>query len=321
MVAFGACLRRLTLVALVAASVQAVEPPQDSTTPSPLPKGGSRGVTPAGKTVAFAPGVEIDWSARVVAVRAKVALRQGPLELLACTPQSREHESVLVVSARPAHIFQALGLLGAEPGQPPTYDDQTQRMTPSRGAAVSLSVRFGAGGDAREVPARELLQTHSGQVPTDLQWVFSGSRAMPDGGLSADTEGTVACVVDFPSALLSLDRSHSASNDQLWLTANTERIPPVGTECELLIRIEESPAVLISLDAQGRFRLDDRLIAAPAVAKIWVEKKSRSDVRIVAAGDSPPAPDVVAEAIRRLVTAGIDVGRIETTLPSSDQRE
>ncbi|UCE61208.1 MAG: hypothetical protein JSU63_05560, partial [Phycisphaerales bacterium] len=60
----------------------------------------------------FAPGVKIDWQRRVVEVDASVVLREGPLELLACSPQTREHESILAVRARPLHIYQAMGLIG-----------------------------------------------------------------------------------------------------------------------------------------------------------------------------------------------------------------
>ena len=54
----------------------------------------------------FVHGGRIDWTNRRGEVDSRVVLRKGPLELLACSPQTREHESILVVNARPLHIFQ-----------------------------------------------------------------------------------------------------------------------------------------------------------------------------------------------------------------------
>jgi len=66
----------------------------------------------------FADGIQINWTRKQVEVEATVVLREGPLELLACSPNTREHESILVIEARPLHIFKAMGLIGLQPGKP-----------------------------------------------------------------------------------------------------------------------------------------------------------------------------------------------------------
>src|ERR1043166_8218583 len=43
----------------------------------------------------FQPGVRIDWEQKAVEIDARVVLREGPLELFACSPQTKEHESIL----------------------------------------------------------------------------------------------------------------------------------------------------------------------------------------------------------------------------------
>ena len=75
----------------------------------------------------FAPGVHIDWANRAVEIDARVVLRSGPLELLACSPKTREHESILVVDARPLHVYQALGLIGLAPGSPSRFDEASRK--------------------------------------------------------------------------------------------------------------------------------------------------------------------------------------------------
>lgn len=184
----------------------------------------------------FAPGVHIDWVHQAVEIDAKVVLRKGSLELLACSPQTREHESILVVSARPLHIFQALGLIGLEPGKPMRYDIPSKQWIPPTGDTITIQIQYEKDGVAYDVPARKwLMDTNKNQSPHSLEWVFAGARTLPSGRYMADIEGTVICVVDFDSALIALNTLHSADNEMLWLRAHTDAIPPIDTPCKLII--------------------------------------------------------------------------------------
>jgi hypothetical protein len=195
----------------------------------------STGAATDGKK-SFAPGVRIDWKSRMIEVDARVVFRDGPLELFACSPQTREHESVLSVNARPWHIFQAMGLIGLEPGTPVTHNAATDQWHPPRGERIRLAVRYSEGSRLRTVPAeRWLRQTESGKTPEGIDWVFAGSRTWSDGRFGADIDGSVACVVDFETALIAVGDLHTADNELLWLEANTAEIPPIGTRCTLLI--------------------------------------------------------------------------------------
>ena len=106
----------LTYLCITVSSAAALEPPRpshDDVSENPPRK--------------FAQGVWIDWRQATVELDARVVLRTGPLELLACSPRTREHESILVVPARPMHVFQALGLVGLEAGSPLRYDEERGR--------------------------------------------------------------------------------------------------------------------------------------------------------------------------------------------------
>ena len=185
----------------------------------------------------YATGVRIDWRDLVVEVDAVVTLRQGPLELLACSPQTREHESILVIRARPLRIHEAMGLIGLTPGAPVRYDDQRDRWLPASGESLSLDIRYRDSGVERTVAARRwLLDVQRHEPPEQLDWIFAGSRRGRDGRFGADAAGTVVAVVDFDTALIAPAALHSSSNEALWLEANTAAIPPVGTPCTLLIR-------------------------------------------------------------------------------------
>lgn len=251
------------LVAAISVGSTLGSGPPDTKKP-PDPRAGDEGVRPA-RT--FAPGVRIDWQARSIEVDAKVALRAGPLELFACSPQTREHESVLVVQARPMHIYQAMGLIGLEPGHPVRYDADTGTVEAATGQRVALAVRFRDGKSTRTRPARELMRLAGQERPPDeLRWVFAGSRTFSSGRFGADADGTVACVVDFDSALIALDTPHTADNDQLWLEANSTAIPPIGTPCTLVISEVDRGNVYVTLEGDGRLLLDGRAVSPEQLA-------------------------------------------------------
>lgn len=222
-----------------------------ASTPAPVP------ASQPGAVVPFQPGIRIDWANRQVEVDAKVILREGLLELFACSPRTREHESIVVIQARPLHVFHALGLIGLEPGHPIRYDPQTRRVEPARGDAVEIDVRCEVDGKTATVPIETWMREKGADRPLERQpWRFAGSVPLPDrDAIEADGEGTVIALVDFESALIALPEQHSSSNDELWLEPRTEAIPPVGTACVLLMR---AGPMRLGLDAAGRLRLNDQ---------------------------------------------------------------
>ena len=64
------------------------------------------------------PGIKLNLEEHSVDVEATVCLHEGSLELIACAEGTKEHESILAISARPMHIHTAMLLMGAKPGNP-----------------------------------------------------------------------------------------------------------------------------------------------------------------------------------------------------------
>jgi len=233
---------------------------------------------PGGHLVAFRPGVTINWPQRQVEVAARVILRAGLIELLVCSPRIREHESILRIEARPYHVYQALGLIGLAPGHPLRWDEQKQQPIPPAGDPVEIWVRYARGGQAVTVSAWDWLARSDGKPLEEKKpWVFAGSLTGPDGSFAADFEGTVVAVVDFPDALLAVPELHSADNSELWLEPNTERIPPVGTSCTLILRPVKPAAagLTLRLDRFARLTVGDQAIE-PDELKPLVLEYSRS---------------------------------------------
>ncbi|MCH8250963.1 MAG: hypothetical protein IID36_00770 [Planctomycetes bacterium] len=268
--------------------------------------------------VDFVHGVRLDWARGVVEVEAAVVLRQGPLELLACTRGTREHESILVVAARPLHIFQAMGLMGLSPGSPVRYDEDTDKWHPPSGERLRIDVRYPAHDGSRVVPIESWLRNVKGEGKGEvapLPWVFAGSRVFAGDVFAADVEGTVICVVDFATALIGIGALHSADDADLWLVARTKAIPPVGTRCTLLIRSAEPMPLPVSVGVDGRMRYGDKVVSAAEVAAIVEQKNGpRGDAGgrgVILTRGKGVSATAAREAIGKLVRAGIDRQRIE----------
>ena len=241
-------------------------PPSAATRPSPA----------AGQLTAFQPGVWIDWQQREVHVQARVVLRSGALEFLACW-SGKEHESIVRFEAAAGHVYQALGLIGLVPGHPPVFDSETGRVGPPAGDLVDISFRWAQDGQTHTADAFDWLQElEYGRAPLPRPWVLAGSLRLPDGTLSADATGVGIAVVDFPDSLICYSRRFSSRNSELWVVANTPAIPPEGTPVRIVLRPARPRPHRAALDFRGEMWLDGRYCSPADFADI-VELSRRLD--------------------------------------------
>jgi hypothetical protein len=256
------------------------------------------------------PHLRINWTDREVELDGKVVLREGLLELFACSPNTREHESIVCIDARPLHIYQALGLLGLEPGEPARYDLEKERMLAATGVPLKLDVRYRTpGGETRRHPVEDWMRKIRTNEPIDtLPWVFAGSYLLDDGMFAADSEGTVVTVVDFRSALIALANSFSADNAELWTEPMTDRIPPLDTPVTLVISLGPLD---IGLDATGRIRLAGKIVTFADVARHLRKSGASTPERKIRLVVHPACPVETSAALRRFL---IDMGVSETSI-------
>jgi biopolymer transport protein ExbD len=187
------------------------------------------------------PGIVVDTKVREVRLEGEVCLQRGGLELLACSPGTREHESILVIKAKPSHIVFALALLGLSPGQP-GYMTEGGSFSPPGGTVVDITVRFSvAKPDGKteivEVPAWKLLKPAGSEsgLERPLQWVYVG-RPSEAALRAADQEGTVICLSNFSEAVLDVPFESTSVNADLLYEANPAVVPPVKTPVEIILR-------------------------------------------------------------------------------------
>lgn len=277
-------------------------------TASPLAAARAPGGSTKNSSVrAFAPGVRIDWAKGEVEVDAKVVFRSGPLELIACSPRTREHESILAISVRPMLVFQAMGLVGLEPGSPVRYDEKTERFKPATGQRLDINVRFADATGERTIPIRRwLVDVSTDKPPEGIEWVFAGSHTDDKGRFSADLDGTILCVVDFDSALIALAVLHTADNAQLWLRANTPEIPPIGTKCTLLIRAKTTDPIEVTVATDGKiFRANQEITVDEIARSALANPQAAGEPVVVIRGVSGVPHAQIVAVVEAITKAGV----------------
>lgn len=232
--------RAAVLIVLCLAAARGAEPE--------LPQGARR----LGPHLYALGAVTLDARQRTVRCPGRVNMRQGgPIELLACLPHGKVHESVLVLDVKALDLQLALILLGVEPGRNPAVplaEGQRDGARPPGGMVqlfVEWTERPAAAGQpaGEEQPRRvrrradELLRNvRTGHPMRQTPWVLVGSRWTED-GFGADASGSVVTTFYDPLAVLELPLEQV--NDDVWYEADPRVVPPLDTPVELVI---EAPA-------------------------------------------------------------------------------
>lgn len=195
------------------------------------------------------PGVRVRLTPPTVEVEAVRCLDEGWLEQIACSPGTREHESLVVVSAKPSHIHAALLMAGFNPGNPGAWiyhdDDQHIEVRPPSGDKLQIAMRYSTNGSATEEPVRAWIRDHLGerQFP-DVPWIFAGSRIEPNPKFMgpgehyvADQTGSIIGLVTFGDELIGCSAVIADQVDVQpaeW-EVNTDAVPPVDTKVTIVI--------------------------------------------------------------------------------------
>ena len=168
--------------------------------------------------------------ARRLVVRAKVVLREGPLEHFLCLKGTKEHEAILATGAVPRQIHAGLILTGANPGHPVQF---LPKFEPPTGTPVSIEIEWEDGGKLKTADAREWVFDERGKKPLNKDWVFAGSALLEDPTTKkpyyAADDGDLVTVANFASSILDLPFSSTSNDAERSYVARTDQIPPRGT--------------------------------------------------------------------------------------------
>lgn len=214
------------------------------------------------------PGLVVDFQNRCVDIEATICLDEGMLELIACTKETKEHESIVTITARPMHVHTALLLLGANNGNPAmrkAVGEGGARWVdiPPRGDSVDVYLVFRNNeGKVVENPISDFV-TRSGErpdVPVGAQegsaqqgdkrfpktFLFAGSLLVGDGPgprtYLADQSGSVISIATFGDELLCLPGIHAKANDALMWQIDGSKLPKLGSKVTLRLRPQRKAA-------------------------------------------------------------------------------
>ena len=222
---------------------------------------------PANAEKVSLPGITIDAENKRVDVAAKIALDEGLLELIACTTDTKEHESLVIIDAVPMHIHAALLLIGASNGHParaePANEEKTEWLhLPPRGDPIAISLVYPDPKDKDktiERPISDFLKRAEPDPVLDEDgqegleppakvfetFLFAGSAIVKgqDGEQQyvADESGNVVSISTFGDELLCLPSRISQENTALVWSVNDQHLPKAGTKVTMRLTLIEQP--------------------------------------------------------------------------------
>jgi len=208
------------------------------------------------------PGIKINIDSWSVDVEATVSLRYGLLELIACTKDSKEHESVIAVNAKPSHIHTALLLIGATPGNPAMRkiigegDEARFIDLPPRGGLVDVYLVIDTDEGKKEFPINQFIekahddfyQERPAEDPEQKPelypthtFMFTGSVLVEHGEDNprqyvADYSGNVISLVTFGDELLSTPEIHDDANHALVWQVRSQGLPEIDSPVTLRLK-------------------------------------------------------------------------------------
>ena len=171
--------------------------------------------------------VKLDSATKTVSVTGWVNQTAGPIEVLACGPGGKVHESVFVVALNPLDLQAALLLAGLKAGAPMPEIGQG----PPNGSPVDLFVDWQADGATRTARAESFVwNVEANAVVPDAPWTFTGS-VVKDGQFKAFAEESFVVTYWDPYAIVNIAQP-CGSNDEI-LSVNTNVVPPYQTPITL----------------------------------------------------------------------------------------
>jgi len=180
----------------------------------------------------------IDPKEKAVIVEGQIALREGMLEMFACTRNTKEHESIISANTKAYLVHTGLVALGAEPGHPVRFQPQ---YIPPAGTEIDVFIRYlDEKGKMQTARAQDWIKDNHTGKPMTYPFVFGGSSFYTDPDTNKQyyqaEQGDFVCVANFGTAMLDIPAKSSKSNEELEFEAMTKKIPPLGAPVQLVFK-------------------------------------------------------------------------------------
>lgn len=216
--------------------------------PPPEPVSSLRDVFPYVRVNAAQGLVEFDATVCIDAHNPKTP--RVYLEAVACIPDTKEHESLVVTKALPSHVHAALLLLSLQPGKPGTWDWEGTTITPvpPTGPKVSVTAEWAQDGRVHQAPMTDwVINVRDNRsftaAASEDHFVFAGSQMLSKQSgkvYRADGEGCLVGLCTFGGETIAWTRLYSPDTsleEPQWM-ADPAHTPPFGTP--VVVRISRA---------------------------------------------------------------------------------
>lgn len=186
-------------------------------------------------------GVTYSAKAQELEIGGWVNMQSGLVEVFACAPQGKTHESVVVLDCVPSGLHAGLLALGLEHGTPVEFGTGDEYHAPT-GDGVDIELHWkDTNGVERTARAEDWVWDHKREAAMQHgAWIFAGSFLQPVSG--ADAEVTYAAdyikslATTYHDASSILENPQVDGVDDTVYFANEQTVPAVGTPLRAIFR-------------------------------------------------------------------------------------
>ena len=182
-----------------------------------------------------------------VLFHAEVCLTKGPLEVLLCRANTKEHEAILRTEVDARFIHAALVAAGGKPGTPVQFiDPKTMEpdYKPATGSPIDVTIHYSIKGKTKTVKAQQWITNMKTKKPMDYGWVFAGSRLLknPDQpnapAYYTANSGEYISISNFLDSMLEVPFKITDSDEALMYQINEKAVPPILSEVWVILQVK-----------------------------------------------------------------------------------
>lgn len=172
----------------------------------------------------------IDTDLKEISIPGKINMQKGLIEVFACSPGGKLHESLIVLDVRPYYLQVALLLLGLNPVEAEhlTNDEDLQAY-----ANLEIWVRWDVDTVINKYRAEALIwDSTKKEIMQEMKWIFRGSMVV-NGIFAADEVKSLITTYADPTTIID-NPLITRQNDEVY-SVNSKITPPKGTDVEVIL--------------------------------------------------------------------------------------
>jgi len=174
----------------------------------------------------------LDTDLKEIVIPGRINMQKGLIEVFACSPGGKLHETIIVLDIIPYHLQVALLLLGLDPVDAELF---TTEEDLSDYGQLEIWVRWKEEDSEMMKRSEEFIwDCTENETMQKTNWVFRGSLVV-DGTFIADQIESIITTYNDPTTIID-NPLVTGKNDEVY-QVNSNIVPPVGTDVEVIIKI------------------------------------------------------------------------------------